>query len=123
MKENFLYIERAKKALEAAKILRKSGLLDDAFSRGYYAILHLGYALLLEVGESPPKTHAGLVAKLFGALGRLRLSKSDLSKISRFQALRESGDYAALSAVTALDLSDIIDFAEKLLSIVEGGRK
>lgn len=59
------HVTRAKRAYESAVQLRKSGLIEDAFSRAYYALFHLGFAMLIEVGESLPKTHSGLVAKLY----------------------------------------------------------
>ncbi len=56
MEEYEIHIMRAEKSYESFKLLRGKGLLEDAASRGYYAILHLCYALLLNHGKSLPKT-------------------------------------------------------------------
>ncbi len=116
MDEKHLHVQRAMDALQAAKLLGSKGLVADAFSRAYYALLHASFAMLLGIGQSLPKTHSGLVAKLFASMDDLRLSRPELKRISRFQALRESGDYASLPAVDKEDLDELIGFVEKLLS-------
>ena len=120
MDEKELHLERAKKALESAKLLQSKGFVEDAFSRAYYSLLHSGIALLVGIGETPPKTHGGLVAKLFSSLEKLGLSREVLRRFSRFQALRESGDYAPLPAVMKSDLAEIIVFAEEFLKKAGG---
>lgn len=105
--EEDIHIERARKAYRAFEALAEQKLTEDAFSRGYYSLLHLAFALLLKKGEPLPKTHTGLVAKLWLSKEKLRLEKEVVKKISRFQAIRESGDYAALPAVEEKDLDEI----------------
>lgn len=114
MNEQAPHIERAKKALQAAKLLQEGKLIEDAYSRAYYALLHLGIAILIKAGEQPAKTHAGLVSKLFSILEKTGLTREDLRKISRFQAMRESGDYAPIPAVTKSDLAELIEYVEQL---------
>jgi|Deesub1362A_J573_1020465.scaffolds.fasta_scaffold02840_4 uncharacterized protein (UPF0332 family) len=60
--EYSLHVERVEKAYRAFEILRKEGLIQDAISRGYYAIIHLCYAILLKNNIELPKTHSGLIA-------------------------------------------------------------
>ena len=40
-------MDRAEKALWAARLLCEAGLLEDAISRSYYAVLHAAKAALL----------------------------------------------------------------------------
>ncbi len=60
-----IYVEKARKAYKAAKILKKEVLWEDSFSRAYYAVLDLGKAILVNADFEIPKTHAGLVATLW----------------------------------------------------------
>ncbi|MBI5036643.1 HEPN domain-containing protein [Candidatus Micrarchaeota archaeon] len=112
------HVERAKKAFEAYRILRGKKLLEDAFSRGYYALLHVGLAILDEAGEAPPKTHAGLVAKLWALKEKLAIPPEWLSKLSRMQSLREGGDYGVVPTVSESDLDSLeklyYDFLKKV---------
>lgn len=55
---------RAEKSFKAANILFDEGLLEDALSRSYYAILHAARAVLLSQGVRV-KTHKA-VRRLFG---------------------------------------------------------
>ncbi len=77
-----MHVRRALAAYRAFKILRAEGLMEDAASRGYYAILHLCNALLLKHGEDLPKTHSGLIAKLW-ILREKSLDKETVSDIAR----------------------------------------
>ena len=40
-------LDRAREALESSRLLLKGGLLVDALSRAYYAVLHAAKAALL----------------------------------------------------------------------------
>ena len=57
-------MERARKSLAAAKALLGEGLLEDALSRSYYAVLHAARALLLAEGVEV-KSHEA-VKRMFG---------------------------------------------------------
>ena len=57
-------MERARKSLAAARKLKAEGLLEDALSRSYYAILHAARALLLAHGVEV-KSHEA-VKRMFG---------------------------------------------------------
>lgn len=55
MDEIQAHVERAKRAYNAFKILSNNNLIEDAFSRGYYSIVHLGFALFIKNNLSLPK--------------------------------------------------------------------
>jgi len=55
---------RAQKALQAAELLQQHGLVEDAISRAYYAIMHAAKAALL-VHDVIAESHAA-VRRLFG---------------------------------------------------------
>ncbi|HDM91790.1 MAG TPA: HEPN domain-containing protein [Candidatus Korarchaeota archaeon] len=115
MEEYELYIERAKRAYRAFLVLRKEGLLEDAASRGYYAILHLSRALLVKRGESIPKTHAGLISKMWALRDSLGVSKELISAIARIQSLRERGDYGVIPSISEDELRAIDQVYRELL--------
>lgn len=116
--EDKTYLNKARNAYKAYRLLSRKGLVEDAYSRGYYTVLHLCHALLLKNRETLPKTHSGLVAKLWALKEKIKVDKELVSEISRIQALRESGDYAPISKITKEDMK-ILDgiiknFAKKL---------
>ncbi|ADC65222.1 HEPN domain protein [Ferroglobus placidus DSM 10642] len=119
MEEFELHLQRAKKSFEAFKILKDKGLYEDAISRGYYAILHLCYALLIKNGLDLPKTHSGLVAKLWQNREMLGINEEIVKSISRIQSLRENGDYGVISALKEEDLALVEEIYKKLLGAVE----
>ena len=118
MKEYELHVERAKKAYRAFLILRREGLLEDAASRGYYAVLHLCRALLIKRGEPIPKTHAGLISKLWAARDLLGLDEDTVRAIARIQSVRERGDYGVILSVSDEELDHIDRVYRELLTIV-----
>ncbi len=85
--------ERAKKALRAAHILHADGLLEDAISRSYYAVMHGAKAALL-VHDSIAESHAAL-RRLFGqVLVRPGLIEKEWAAIlGREQDERIAADY------------------------------
>ncbi|MGC9104406.1 MAG: HEPN domain-containing protein [Candidatus Methanodesulfokora sp.] len=116
MREYEVHVRRALAAYRAFKILRAEGLMEDAASRGYYAILHLCNALLLKHGEDLPRTHSGLIAKLWILREKLSLDKETVSDIARAQSIRERGDYGVVPTITEDDL----DFMENLILRLRG---
>lgn len=85
--------ERAKKALRAAQILHADGLLEDAISRSYYAVMHGAKAALL-VHDTIVESHAAL-RRLFGqVLVRPGLIEKEWAAIlGREQDERIAADY------------------------------
>ncbi len=113
-----IHRKRAKKSLKAFKILWEKGLYEDALSRGYYAIIHLCFALLIKNNLTMPKTHAGLIAKLWQNREKLKLDQSIVKNISRIQSLRESSDYGVVPVVTEEDLKLVEEIVKKLMEVV-----
>ncbi|MDO8538745.1 MAG: HEPN domain-containing protein [archaeon] len=112
--ESKIYIEKAQKSFKAAKILRKEGLEEDAFSRAYYAVLNLAKAILVNAGIELPKTHSGMIATLWANKSKLKILETIIQNISRYQALREGGDYGIITYVNKEDLDNIFADIEVL---------
>ncbi len=118
MEDYELHVERARKAHRAFSILGREGLLEDAASRGYYAILHLSRALLLKHGEPIPKTHASLISRMWASRERLGLQERLVRAIARIQSLRERGDYGVVPSISEEDLDRIDEVYRELLAKV-----
>jgi len=84
-------LARARKALAAARTLREEGLLEDALSRSYYAVLHAARALLVSEGINPSSHEA--VKRLFG----LHIVKEGGMDAQYAHILREEQDDRALA--------------------------
>ncbi len=113
------HIERAEKAYAAFKVLRREGLLEDAASRGYYAIMHLAKALLIKRRERIPKTHSGLLARLWIKREELGLEEELVKGISKAYSVRERGDYGVIPSVSEEDLDLMEMIIRELRRIVE----
>jgi len=117
--EYLVFVERAKRAEKAFKILWENGLYEDALSRGYYAIIHLCFAILIKSSLTTPKTHAGLIAKLWQNRKKLKLNEETIKNISRIQSLRESSDYGVVPTVTESDLKVVERVIRNLKEVLE----
>jgi len=86
-------LNRARKALLAAKTLLENQLYEDCVSRAYYAVLHAAKAALVTTGVEP-ESHSA-VRRLFGLhLVKTGKIEKDFAKIlTAEQEDREIGDY------------------------------
>ena len=112
------HIERAKRAYKSFKLLKEKDLLEDAVSRGYYAIVHIGFSILRKADKPLPKTHGGLVAKLWEYKSELKLPDEIISSVSRFEALREKSDYAPLPIINKEDIDEMDKIIKKFFRLV-----
>ena len=113
-------IDRAKKALTAAKNLFEDGLFADSISRAYYAIFHAARAVLL-TKEIDPDTHNGAIS-MFG----LHFVKNGLIE-ERFGRIfneakdaRELGDYIVTKEFTKEETGKRVEQATEFLQRMEG---
>lgn len=88
-------ISRSQKSLKSAKKLFEEGLLEDAISRSYYAVLHAAKAVLL--GEDVMVSSHEAAKRLFGMhlikTGKIELKYSKI--LSEEQDERYLADYDA----------------------------
>lgn len=69
-------MDKAQKALASARILLDAGDMDGAANRAYYAMFDAAVAALswagagADTGQSPPKTHSGLITSFGNHLVR-----------------------------------------------------
>ncbi len=86
-------LNRARKALLAAKTLLENQLYEDCVSRFYYAVLHAAKAALAPIGIEPESHHA--VRRMFGLhLVKTGKIERDFARIlTAEQEDREISDY------------------------------
>jgi hypothetical protein len=117
-------LNRAQKALLAAKTLLENQLYEDCVSRAYYAVLHAAKAALIKVGVEAESHQA--VRRMFGLhlVKTGNIEKDFVSILTAQQEDREIGDYdihieieqdTALKRV--LDAEKFIQRIEKYLQI------
>jgi uncharacterized protein (UPF0332 family) len=86
-------LRRGDEASRAAEVLLREGLLSDAMSRAYYAVLHYSRALLLCRGEEP-RTHESVLRRFSLLFVKSGLVTPEEGRIlGRLQKVREEADY------------------------------
>ncbi|MEW5996378.1 MAG: HEPN domain-containing protein [Candidatus Micrarchaeota archaeon] len=112
------YAEKARNSCRAAILLQKQGLIADAFSRAYYSAFNASRAIMLKAGVQLSKTHSGMVARLWESREKLGIDANLVQNLSRYQTLREGGDYAPLEDVRKEDLEEILADIRKLFKLL-----
>ncbi len=98
------HIARARQAYRAFHALSENGLTTDAFSTGYIALFHLGYALLNKNNLRLPDTPESLPVRLWSERARLALGDDTVRRVSRFKTLSENGNVEPISGIVPNDL-------------------
>ena len=112
------FLDKAHRALDAARLLADASDAAGAINRAYYAAFYAARAALLTVGETP-KTHAG-------THNRFRVRFVDTGQISAALGkvlplafdLRLGADYDAL---TVFDEAAVIDLLADVDTFVQAG--
>lgn len=106
---------RALKSLQAAKVLQKEGLFEDAVSRAYYAVMHAAKAALL-VHDKISESHAA-IRRLFGSeLIKPGLIEKEWANIlAREQDRRIAADYNANHLMDAASSLQLVEDAERFV--------
>lgn len=112
-------LNRARKALLAAKTLLENQLYEDCVSRAYYAVLHAAKAALVEVGVEPQSHQA--VRRMFGLhlVKTGKIEKDFASILTAQQEDREIGDYDIHIEIEQDTAFKRVLDAEKFLNRVE----
>jgi uncharacterized protein (UPF0332 family) len=111
-------IDRSNSSLQAAKLLKDAGLLDDSASRAYYSVFHAASALLLSRNLTF-NSHAGILRAInlqFVKTGEL--DRSFGREINWLAELRQVSDYGEIRHVEIDDVTRSIEQAEAFLTQV-----
>lgn len=108
-------LQRAQRALDAAKVLRDAKLLEDSLSRCYYAILHSARAALISRGITV-KSHDA-AKRLFGQhlVRPGQIEKRYAAILRRQQDDRALADYDAQFHPSAEQVDTRIEEAEDFI--------
>ena len=112
------HFEKAKKKLEAAKLLLEKEFFDDSVSRAYYAMYHAAKAVLILKNIDPQK-HAGVVS-MFGLhfVNEGLIERYLGSALAYAKETREIGDYEEFMETSKDTAEAVIDDAENFLEKV-----
>ena len=112
-------LHKARRSLQAAKLLSEQGYTDFAASRAYYAMFYAAEALLLDRGLSF-SSHAAVIA----AFGR-EIAKAGIMnpRFHRYlidaQDLRNLGDYGLGPALAPEQAEELLNWAAEFLAEAE----
>ena len=106
---------RGLKSLQAAQILLKEGLYEDAVSRGYYAVMHAAKAALF-YHNTLAESHSA-VRRLFGKIlvNPGHIEKEWARILSQEQDQRIVADYSIQIPIAKEAADDLIKNAEKFI--------
>ena len=107
---------RGLKSLQAAQILMKEDLYEDAVSRGYYAVMHAAKAALF-YHNTLAESHAAL-RRLFGKIlvNPGHIEKEWARILSQEQDQRIVADYSIQIPISKEAADDLIENAEKFIA-------
>ena len=114
-----LEIEKAKNALDEAKLLFDSEKYYGAANRSYYAAFHAMSALLIFDGYSMKK-HSGVISKFREVYIKTGVFDTSMSEqIAALFKLRTECDYDAFYIVSKSDAEEQLHNAETIIEAVE----
>jgi uncharacterized protein (UPF0332 family) len=108
---------KAQQSLSAAHLLLTNGYPDYATSRAYYSMFYLAEAFLEGDGLSFSK-HSAVISAFGREFAKPQRVPTDFHLfLIEAQALRTTGDYGQLNAVTIDQATEQIDRAEQFLDL------
>jgi uncharacterized protein (UPF0332 family) len=109
-------LEKAGRALAAARAACERGDTETASDRAYYAVYYAAWALLVRTGVPRPKIHNGMIAEFSRSYVKTGRVAAELgATLSRLQGLRLVADYT-LDAIPARDAARALDEAERFIA-------
>ena len=106
-------LEKAKRSLEAARVLLKRGDEDFAVSRSYYALFYLSEALLLSKGRGF-SSHKAVISGIFEHFIKTKeLAASFHQTLHRAFDLRQKCDYLSTTEITKEIAMSLLDDVER----------
>ncbi|MBI4332063.1 MAG: HEPN domain-containing protein [Chloroflexi bacterium] len=111
-------LERADKALLAARTLLEKGLLADAVSRAYYAMFYADQAILRSK-KLTAKSHAGTISLFGKEIAEKGIVPKDLGRnLHRAFDLRQKGDYEAEAEIEWEEAEGLVEQARTFLAVI-----
>ena len=116
-------MDKAKRALESARVLLEIGDADGAANRAYYAMFDAARAALLassaEDMHDIGRTHSGLISAFSQRLVKNGLMSKDMGRLlNRAYETRQVADYNGVS-VELSDIAQMVEKAEAFITAVQ----
>src|SRR3972149_6614087 len=112
------HLQRAEHSLQAARQLASGGYDDFAASRAYYAAFYAALAVLLSEGLEVSK-HSAVIASIHQRYVKTgKLEKEQGKSLNWLFELRGVGDYGGTTHVSAEEVKQAIEAAEKFLESI-----
>ena len=112
-------LQRADKALEAARHLLADRLYEDAVSRAYYAMFHAARAILFTKGIIT-KTHSGAITNFGIEIAEKGIVDKEYGRIlNRAFNLRQKSDYETGTRFKKEDVMEMVENADRFLQVVK----
>ena len=109
-------LEKADRALQAAKVLNNQGFFDSAASRAYYVMFYIATAFL-EKEQLSYSRHSAVIAAFGQKFARTGLVPVQFHRyLIDAQNIRLQADYNADIEITYTEASEIIYRAEEMLN-------
>lgn len=109
-------LEKADRALQAAKVLNNQGFFDSAASRAYYVMFYIATAFL-EKEQLSYSRHSAVIAAFGQKFARTGLVPVQFHRyLIDAQNIRLQADYNADIEITQTEASEIIYRAEEMLN-------
>ncbi|MEO0395560.1 MAG: HEPN domain-containing protein [Cyanobacteria bacterium P01_A01_bin.137] len=107
---------KAQQSLDAAKLLLSQDFADYATSRAYYSMFYIAQAFLEGEGLAFSK-HSAVISAFGREFAKTQRVPVEFHRyLIESQALRTTGDYGQLNALTNEQAAEQIDHAEKIVA-------
>jgi len=115
------YLDKAERALQAARLLNGAKEIEGACNRAYYAMYDAAHAALLSVNKidyKVTKTHSGLIAAFGLQIVSTNMITRELGRtFNEVEQLRLLADYTG-EEITAEQASDAVKKAEIFVAAI-----
>ena len=115
------YLDKAKRALQAARLLNGAKEIEGACNRAYYAMYDAAHAALLSVNKADykeTKTHSGLIAAFGLQIVSTNMITRELGRtFNEVEQLRLLADYTG-EEITAEQASNAVKKAEIFVAAI-----
>ena len=112
-------VEKARRSVEAAKLLAREGFHDFAVSRAYYAMFYAAEAFLLANQQAFSK-HSAVIAAFGEQFVKRGLVRAELHRyLLAAYELRQAGDYEVAALVDPSRVAEQISRAEQFIEAAE----
>ena len=109
---------KSRRYLEMAHHDHKDGFYEGAVSHAYYAMFHAAKAFL-ELNDTSPRTHKGVILQLGKYVKLGKLSKDEVRSITHGLTARVKCDYDVEVIIDKEEVSELLNEAEHFVDKID----